>query len=70
MKAIAGVLILAGLVFVSGCSRSDWIERTLVTVDVTGTWYGSVRGGGRTWGQQSLVRAGATGINGKGVYEK
>ena len=21
-----------------GCAKSDWIERTLVTVDVTGTW--------------------------------
>jgi len=22
----------------SGCAKSDWIGRTLVTVDVTGTW--------------------------------
>ena len=46
MKSIAGVLIVAALAFGSGCARSDWIERTLVTVDVTGTWYGSVGGAG------------------------
>ena len=45
MKIIAGLLIGAalafGLAFVSGCARSDWIDRTLVTVDVTGTWQGT-----------------------------
>ena len=46
MKTIAGVLIVTALVFGSGCARTDWIERTLVTVDVTGTWYGSVAGAG------------------------
>jgi hypothetical protein len=46
MKTIAGVLIAAALAFGSGCARSDWIERTLVTVDVTGTWYGNVGGSG------------------------
>ena len=30
---IAGVLTLA-----SGCAKPDWIEQTLVTVSVTGTW--------------------------------
>ena len=25
----------------SGCARPDWIERTLVTVDVTGMWHGT-----------------------------
>ena len=45
MKVIAGALIIvAALAFGSGCARTDWIERTLVTVDVTGTWYGSVGG--------------------------
>ena len=24
-----------------GCAKSDWIQQTLVTVDVTGTWVGS-----------------------------
>jgi hypothetical protein len=46
MKIIAGVLIAAALAFGSGCARSDWIERTLVTVDVTGTWHGSLHGSG------------------------
>jgi hypothetical protein len=39
-KIIGGVLIAAALAFGSGCARSDWISRTLVTVDVTGTWEG------------------------------
>jgi hypothetical protein len=38
MKIIAGLLIAAALAFVSGCVQKDWIDRTLVTVDVTGTW--------------------------------
>jgi hypothetical protein len=42
MRTITRVLIAATLVFGSGCASSDWIERTLVTVDVTGTWMGNV----------------------------
>jgi hypothetical protein len=45
MKIIAGLLIAAALAFDSGCVKTDWIDRTLVTVDVTGTWYGSSAGG-------------------------
>jgi hypothetical protein len=37
MKTIVGMLIGATLAVGSGCARSDWIDRTLVTVDVTGT---------------------------------
>jgi hypothetical protein len=48
MKIIAGMLIAAALAFGSGCARSDWIERTLVTVDVTGSWQGGLRGSGQT----------------------
>jgi hypothetical protein len=40
------VLIAAALAFGFGCARSDWIDRTLVTVDVTGTWYGTSQGPG------------------------
>jgi hypothetical protein len=29
----------------AGCARTDWIDRTLVTVDVTGTWAGNFSGG-------------------------
>jgi hypothetical protein len=64
MKVMARVLIVAALAFGSGCARSDWIERTLVTVDVTGTWSASVGGagganvGGTLWFE--LAQQGAT----------
>jgi hypothetical protein len=54
LKTIAGLLIVAALAFGSGCARSDWIERTLVTVDVTGTWNGSIPGGGNASGDLLL----------------
>jgi len=41
MRAALGV-IAAALVFASGCAQKDWIDRTLVTVDVTGTRVGSL----------------------------
>ena len=41
MRIIPLVLVLAAALG-SGCARSDWIERTLVTVDVTGVWLGSM----------------------------
>ena len=40
MRTVRWVLITAALVFGSGCARGDWIDRTLVTVDVTGLWTG------------------------------
>ena len=40
MKTIARMVLLAVLAIGPGCARSDWIERTLVTVDVTGVWVG------------------------------
>jgi hypothetical protein len=51
MKTIAGVLIAAALAFACGCARTDWIERTLVTVDV-----GDQRSRGvcNTWAPQAL----------------
>jgi hypothetical protein len=39
MKTIAWVILVAAA-YGSGCARPDWIERTLVTEDVTGLWYG------------------------------
>ena len=39
MRAAWFVIVLA--VVSSGCRSSDWIERTLVTVDVSGVWEGS-----------------------------
>jgi hypothetical protein len=47
MRLIVGLLALVTLAFGSGCAaKQDWIDRTLVTVDVTGTRYGSVQGSG------------------------
>ena len=42
MRAALGV-IAAVVVFASGCAQKDWIDRTLVTVDVTGVWEGTTR---------------------------
>jgi hypothetical protein len=39
------MLIAMTLVFAPGCAKQDWIDRTLVTEDVTGPWAGNVRGG-------------------------
>jgi hypothetical protein len=46
MRFIVGLLTMVTLAFGSACAKQDWIDRTLVTVDVTGTWEGSVIGGG------------------------
>jgi hypothetical protein len=43
---IGGLLIAATLAVGTGCAKTDWIDRTLVTVDVTGTWSGSLHGVG------------------------
>ena len=40
------LLIATALLFALGCAQKDWIDRTLVTVDVTGSWSGSVGGPG------------------------
>ena len=45
MRAALGVIAMT-FVFASGCAQKDWIDRTLVTVDVTGTWQGSPGGPG------------------------
>jgi hypothetical protein len=39
---IAELLLAAALAFTFGCAKTDWIDRTLVTVDVTGTWEGTL----------------------------
>jgi len=41
-------LVATALVFGSGCAKQDWIDRTLVTVDVTGVWEGTQARTGRT----------------------
>jgi hypothetical protein len=41
MKSIGAMLLTMVIAIDSGCvTRADWIERTLVTVDVTGVWQG------------------------------
>jgi hypothetical protein len=42
MRIVTRVFIAAALVFGLGCASTDWIDRTLVTVDVTGTWEGTL----------------------------
>jgi len=46
MRAVTRVLIAGALAVGWGCTSTDWIDRTLVTVDVTGTWVGRSVGGG------------------------
>jgi hypothetical protein len=48
MNTIARVMLVAMLVFGSGCAKPDWIQQTLVTVDVTGVWIGSMGKGSIT----------------------
>jgi hypothetical protein len=38
VKTLAGLLLTALLALSAGCAQKDWIDRTLVTIDVTGTW--------------------------------
>ena len=38
-RQLIGLVVLGG----AGCARADWIESTLVTVDVTGDWTGEWR---------------------------
>jgi hypothetical protein len=40
MKTIALLILVAVLTCGVGCAKSDWIQQTLVTADVTGTWVG------------------------------
>jgi hypothetical protein len=38
MRIISSIVVATALALTSGCARSDWIQQTLVTADVTGTW--------------------------------
>ena len=42
MKLVIWPLVATALAVGSGCARPDWIEQTLVTVDVTGVWQGTI----------------------------
>ena len=37
---IMASLLVAAVLALGGCARTDWIDRTLVTVDVSGVWSG------------------------------
>jgi len=51
------ILILMVILVVGvGCAKPDWIQQTLVTVDVTGTWQGSTTDG---WFEFVLQQQGA-----------
>jgi len=55
MKLIVGLLMVAAVAVNSGCAKQDWIDRTLVTVDVTGTWHETITTpGGAYAGTQEL----------------
>ena len=43
---MARVLLGVSLVLLVGCAQKDWIDRTLVTENVTGSWTGSLGVGG------------------------
>jgi hypothetical protein len=45
MKGTVWVILVVALATGSSCTHPDWIERTLVTVDVTGTWSGTIAAG-------------------------
>ena len=42
------LVFVAALAFGTGCAKPDWIQQTLVTVDVTGVWAGVVQAVGGT----------------------
>lgn len=60
MKSLTVCLVAATLLVGVGCAKQDWIDRTLVTVDVTGTWYGTGAGSGGAEVWLDLVQTGAT----------
>jgi hypothetical protein len=64
MRTVTRVLVAAALALGSGCAQTDWIDRTLVTVDVTGTWSGTPQGSGIVGGaydfSMELEQQGAT----------
>jgi hypothetical protein len=79
VKIITGVLIAATLAVASGCAKTDWIDRTLVTVDVTGVWTGGAQDSagffqfeleqqGST--VKGLMRANTRGTGAQGIYTR
>ena len=46
VRTFARLLLVLAIASTIGCAQKDWIDRTLVTVDVTGTWQGTHQGTG------------------------
>ena len=66
MKTLARLLLATSLAVSASCAKTDWIDRTLVTVDVTRSWYGRVGGIGSA-GRELLFDLEQQGSTVKGV---
>jgi hypothetical protein len=51
----AWVVIGVAFMLTSGCAQTDWIDRTLVTVDVTGVWEGTQSGTQAAWARDIVL---------------
>ncbi len=62
VRGKALLVLVVGLAMIAwGCARPDWIQSTLVTVDVSGTWVGTfTRSGGTGDVTLTLQQKGAT----------
>ncbi len=60
MTTSVRLVLFVALGCVFGCARPDWIDRTLVTVDVTATWEGTAANAqGSSWFQFTLEQEGS-----------
>jgi hypothetical protein len=69
MRFIVGLLAVVTLAFGSGCAKQDWIDRTLVTVDVTGTWSGNIVMMGAAGSRDVVFQLEQTGSSVKGLVQ-
>ena len=64
VKSVTWLLVAIVLAVGSGCARPDWIEQTLVTVDVTGVWRGTFEGGGGSGTMELTLQQSGAKVNG------
>src|SRR5215470_14814479 len=50
----ACALLVIALAVTAGCAQKDWIDRTLVTENVTGSWCGAMGGGRMAQGRVDI----------------
>ena len=62
------VLTIAAMVLGSSCAKPDWIQQTLVTVDVTGTWANSNGNVTLKLAQEGAKVSGSMNIRGAAVF--